>query len=117
MGWLLHLNEEAEAALSLGVRGCVGDCERPKEKPFRPHEKGSLQTPTLQRHFFVMGWTFYGPVSPLCLALPSAFCHGLAPFLSLSILPLPSAPDLPGNFPMEESPKGRGERAVAVTWP
>ncbi|NXH90218.1 DTX4 ligase, partial [Edolisoma coerulescens] len=59
MGWLLHLNEEAGAALSLGVKslGWVGGCERPKEKPFRPHEKGSLQTPTLQRHFFVMGWT------------------------------------------------------------
>lgn len=47
MGWLLHLNEEAEAALSFGGRGWVGDCKRPKERPFRPHEKGSLQTPTL----------------------------------------------------------------------
>lgn len=45
MGWLLHLNEEAEAALSLGVRGWVGDFERTKEKPFKPHEKRSLQTP------------------------------------------------------------------------
>ncbi|NXI24680.1 DTX4 ligase, partial [Sterrhoptilus dennistouni] len=74
-----------------------------------PLVSGTL--PKSQSHFFVMGWTFNGPVSPLCLALLSAFCRSLAPFLSLSILPLPSAPDLPGNFPMEESPKGRGKRA------
>lgn len=79
----------------------------PKKSTFRFHEKGSFQTLTLQRNFFSRRQAFNEPVSPLCLVLPSACCRSLAPFLSLSILPLPFAPDLLGNFLTEESPKGR----------
>lgn len=89
-----------------------GTAKGPKKSHSGPMRRGPSRPPPSKDAFFVMGWTFNGPVSPLCLALPSAFCRSLAPFLSLSVLPLPSAPDLPRNFPMEGSPKGRGGKEL-----
>lgn len=88
-----------------------GTAKGPKKSHSGPMRRGASRPPPSKDTFFSRGWVFNEPVSPLCLALLSAFCCSLAPFLSFSILPLPSAPDLPGNFPMEESPKGRGGKS------
>lgn len=117
-GWgrLLHLNEEAEAALTLGGRGWVGNCKRPKKKkPFRPHEKGSLQTPTLQRHFFSF---FEGGGQLMSLFLPFVW---LCRQPSVAAWPL-SSPSLSSPFPVllirretfpwKRAPRGGGEKEL-----
>lgn len=122
-GRLLHLNEEAEAALSLGGRGWVGNCKRPKKKSHSgPMRRGPSRPPPSKDTFFFS--FFEGGGQLMSLFLPFVW---LCRQPSVAAWPLSSpSPSSPfpvllirrETFPWKRAPRGGGgKRAVAATWP